>query len=251
MITLSQLRDYVDKILLTSLFSDYCVNGLQVQGKKEITRLATAVSASLETIQAAIAFGANALIVHHGLFWTGDSPVIEGTKREKIQLLLQNNVSLLAYHLPLDANTQFGNNWKAAKDLGWNNLQPFGMHRNQQIGVRGEFSSMPQAAFQKQLEQYYHHAATCVWGGKKEISSAALISGGSYKSIPEAASAGVDCFITGNFDEPAWYQALEEKINFLALGHSATERIGPKALGEHLKEQFNLEYQFIDIHNPF
>ncbi len=251
LIGLKQLIAHLDILLQPSLISDSCPNGLQVQGAPGIGHIGTAVSASLETIQRAVDLGVQTLIVHHGLFWTGDNFEIVGSKREKLSLLLLNNISLLAYHLPLDLHKQYGNNWRAAQEMGWTELEPFGMYRGIPIGVRGTFSSCSVKDFQWKLEEYYEHPATCALGGNQIISSAALVSGGAYKSLQEAAAADVDCFITGNFDEPAWHQAFEEKINFFAMGHSATERIGPRALGEHLQDHFQVKTTFIDVSNPF
>ncbi|NGX42118.1 MAG: hypothetical protein K940chlam7_00395 [Chlamydiae bacterium] len=251
MITLQELCLTLDELLDVPTFSDYCPNGLQVQGTPEIKKVATAVSASLATIQTAVDHGVNALIVHHGMFWKGDSYVVSGVKREKLHLLLKNNISLLAYHLPLDAHQELGNNWKAAQDMQWKNLTPFGEFNGTPIGVKGTINPQSVSDFQKTLENYYQHPANCVFGGKQEVESVGLISGGAYKMISDAIREGLDCFVTGNFDEPVWHQAFEEKVNFFAMGHSATERIGPQALGNHLKEHFGIESTFIDIPNPF
>lgn len=251
MTTLKALSDYLAELLQIALVPDYGPNGLQIEGRQKIKRIATGISADLKTIEAAVSYKADALIVHHGLFWSGDNPVITGSKREKIRLLLQNDISLLSYHLPLDIHREYGNNWKAAQELGWKDLKPFGMMKGIAIGVKGSVSNLSREKFQQQLEKYYKHPATCALGGKRKINTAALISGGAYKSIIEAAAEGIDCFVTGNFDEPVWHQAFEEKINFFALGHAATERIGPRALGEHLKQHFGVEHQFVDTQNPF
>ncbi|MDP1834656.1 MAG: Nif3-like dinuclear metal center hexameric protein [Chlamydiales bacterium] len=249
--TLQELCQHLKTLLTPDLYNDYCPNGLQVEGEPDVTRIVTAVSASEETIHAAIDADADVLIVHHGMFWQGDSPVISGSKRRKLQMLLQNGVSLLAYHLPLDAHNQVGNNWKAAIDLQWQNLAPFGLYRGQNIGVKGDIAETSPDAFKTVLESYYGHTAYHAPGGPTSIRSVALISGGAYKSVVEAAQQGVDAFITGNFDEPAWYLAQEEGIHFYALGHAATERVGPKALATYLQNQFNVSAEFIDIHNPF
>jgi dinuclear metal center YbgI/SA1388 family protein len=245
MITLQELCHYLNGFLQTALFEDYCPNGLQLEGKNEVKRIATAVTADWATIQQAASAQVDLLLVHHGLFWNRDPYPITGIKKEKIALLLKHNISLLAYHLPLDAHPEIGNNWKAAKDLGWQELQPFS------VGVKGRVSHLPVEQCIRQLEQYYDHHAVSALGGAKTIHSIALISGGAYKSLSDAAKESIDLFITGNYDEPAWNVAFEEKINFAALGHTATEKIGPKALGEHLKQQFNLEVRFIDTANPF
>lgn len=251
MITLQELCSYLDQLLQPGLYPDHCPNGLQVEGKKEIARMATAVTASLATIEAAIDMNADALIVHHGLFWNRDSYVISGTKRKKLELLLNKGVSLIAYHLPLDANKEVGNNWRAAKELGWRELEPFGIYNGTAIGVKGVFDVQSRDEFAKGLEVYYGHQAHAAPGGRQLVKSAALISGGAHKSLVEAAESGVDCFVTGSFDEPAWHQAYEEGVNFFALGHSNTERVGPRSLALQLEERFGLPVAFVDVENPF
>lgn len=251
MITRSELLDYLNDFYQSSLYTDVSSNGMQIEGGQNIKKVATAVSASLKTVEKAVKDKVDALIVHHGLFWSRDSYAITGTKKDKVKLLIENEISLLAYHLPMDAHESIGNNWKAAKDLQWFDLKPFYKMNGMFIGVLGHFKEISRENFQKQLEDYYGHVATTALGGKKTVVSAALISGGAYKQIYEAAVMGVDCFITGNFDEPAWPAAFEEKMNFYALGHSATERIGPKALADHLKKQLGIEAFFIKDENPF
>lgn len=243
---LSDFEAFLNNYLNISQFTDFCPNGLQVEGKPIIARVATGVSASLETIERAVDEGVDALIVHHGLFWNRDPYPLIGPKKAKIKLLLEKGISLFAYHLPLDAHVEVGNNWKAAKDFGWNAIEPFF-----DIGVRGSFAPKPVELFMAELEGYYQHLASTALGGKKIVTSAALISGGAYKELGSAAKEKVDCFITGNFDEPAWAAAFEEKINFFALGHTATERVGPKALAEYIQNRLKIECRFLDIHNPF
>ncbi len=249
--SLQEVCEYLDSYLQCSLFKDYGPNGLQVEGKKNIKKIGTAVTASFETIQKAVALRCDALIVHHGLFWRGDPYQIIGPKYEKIKLLIENEMSLLAYHLPLDAHEQIGNNWKAAIDLNFRDLNPFGKMDEQYIGVKGSFEEISVREFKDRLEKYYGHIAHLALGGKENVANAAILSGGAYKLLPEAKEAGVDCFITGNFDEPAWHWAKELKINFFAMGHSATERVGPKAISNHLANVFKCETVFIDVENPF
>jgi dinuclear metal center YbgI/SA1388 family protein len=251
MITLQELCCYLDNLLKIAYFKDYGPNGLQIEGESTISRIVTGVSADLETIQAAVKNEAQVLIVHHGLFWERESGLITGVRKEKIQLLLENGMSLIAYHLPLDAHSEYGNNWKAAQDMNWKNLEPFGVVNGIPIGVKGAIAKIPREALKQKLEVYYNHPAYYAFGGKSDIESCALISGGAHKNLKDAITAGVDCFITGSHDEPIWSMAKEEKINFFALGHSATERVGPKALAEHLHATFALPCEFIDIFNPF
>ncbi|MEX1012678.1 MAG: Nif3-like dinuclear metal center hexameric protein [Waddliaceae bacterium] len=250
MITLQELCDYLEQLFDVSQFLDYCPNGLQVEGKTEIKKVATAVTASLKAIEEAVAMDADLLLVHHGLFWKGGSQIVTGPMRKKLALLLKNKLSLLGYHLPMDAHREFGNNWKAAREMQWKDLQPFFSINGMAIGVQGKVD-LPRIEFQKRLEKYYNHNAQVALGGKEHIFSAGLVSGGAYKQIQDAAVAGLDAFVTGNTDEPAWYLAHEEGVNFYSLGHSATEKIGPKAIGEHLREKFGVDVVFIDCDNPF
>lgn len=243
--------NYLEEYLQASLIKDYCPNGLQIEGPSELHTIGTAVSASLSAIEQAVRLGVQALIVHHGVFWNKDPYPIIGTKKKKIQLLLENGISLIAYHLPLDAHQEIGNNWKAARDLGWEDLKPFGSYNGVPIGVMGTFSEKPIEQMQQELETYYQHSAYPALGGKKRVKTAALISGGAHREITQAVSAEVDCFITGSFDEPIWNLAFEEKINFFPLGHNATERVGIQALGKHLANKFSLTHHFIDLPNPF
>lgn len=248
---LKKLIKHLNELYQADLFKDFCPNGLQVEASDTIKKAATAVSASLETIQKAAKLKVQVLIVHHGLFWNYDSHVISGAKAEKIKILIENGISLLAYHLPMDAHKTIGNNWKAAMDLGWESLEPFYAINGMAIGVKGKTGELSREGFQKKIEKYYAHKAEVAFGGKNKIQTAALVSGGAYKQIKEAAAEEIDAFITGNFDEPAWHYAFEEKINFYALGHAATERVGPKALADTIRQSLKLDCRFIDDNNPF
>lgn len=251
MITLQEICHYLNELLSAADMTDYAPNGLQVEGRGEVRTVATAVTASLHTIEQAVQEGVDLLLVHHGLFWNKDSYVIHGVKRRKLQLLLDNQISLLAYHLPLDAHAVYGNNWRAATDMGWQDLQPFCPINGVPIGVRGTVSQLTPDALKRKLEAYYQHPAHVALGGKPIIESVALISGGAHRYIADAIGSGIDAFITGSFDEPVWHQAFEEKIHFYALGHAATETVGPRALGVQLTERYGLPCKFLDEPNPF
>lgn len=246
-----QLEDYLNGFLNSATIKDYCPNGIQIEGRDEIKTIATAVSANLKTIQAAIELEVDALVVHHGIFWQNDPYTLLGAKKNKIALLLQAGISLFAYHLPLDAHLEVGNNWQAARDLNWRAIEPFGLYNGTKIGIKALLEEQQIESLIQTLENYYQHPATSALGGKKKITSVALVSGGAYKEIVQAANEGIDCFITGNFDEPAWSMAFENKIHFLAMGHCATERVGPKALAKHIQEKLELSCHFIDDNNPF
>lgn len=251
MLILASLCNYLEELLQSHNIHDYCPNGLQVEGKKQINKIAFAVTANLRTIEKAIEAKADALIVHHGLFWQKDSQRIEGVKRKKIALLLENNLSLLAYHLPLDAHRELGNNWKAAKDLAWQDLKGFGNFNGLEIGVQGRFAALPIDEFKRQIENYYQCKVHKALGGKETIETAAIVSGGAYRSIEEAAKKKIDCFISGNFDEPAWNIAHEEGLHFFAVGHYASETVGPKALKNWIAKELDVATEYIDVPNPF
>lgn len=248
---LKELTSYLNDLIPDRGIIDFCPNGLQVEGNSEITTLATAVTASLETIEFAIKIGVDALIVHHGLFWSKDSYVIQGVKKKKLASLLKNGISLFAYHLPLDLHPVFGNNWKAAEDMNWKNLEPFFSVNGIFLGVKGEIPGIPREELKFQLEKYYDHKATVALGGPEQVHKIALVSGGAHKAIVDAAEEGMEAFVSGSFDEPSWHESRERKINFYALGHSATERVGPIALAKHLEKAIGLPCTFIDTPNPF
>ncbi len=248
---LKTFSQYIDSILQPALFQDGSINGIQVEGKKKIAHIAVAVTASLYSIRKAKSIKADCLIVHHGLFMKGKDYVINGSLKDMLSILLESDISLLGYHLPLDAHKELGNNWPAAKLLGWTDLEPFGSFQGMKIGVKGSCLPTSQAQFQKQLEKFYGHKAAAVFGGPKIIRSCALISGGAHKAIHEAVHDEVDCYVTGTSDEPIWHTAVQDKINFFAMGHSATETLGVKLLGQHLAEHFDLKVSYIHENNPF
>ena len=251
MITLQDLLQYLNQLLQPELFSDVCPNGLQVEGKKTISRVAFAVSASLATIKQAVTLKADALVVHHGIFWDKISCVLLGPKKQKFQLLLENEISLLAYHLPLDAHQTVGNNWKAARDLDLTNLKAFGSLGEAKIGVKAQIKPTLVENFQTKLEAYYEHVAYTALGGKKQISSVAIVSGGAHWMIEQAIQEEIDCFITGSFDEPIWDLAYENGMHFFALGHFSTEKIGVKSLKQITTKHFAIPTHFINLFNPF
>lgn len=252
MIRIADLISHLNSLFSPHLFSDFCPNGLQI-GLEEslVQKVAVAVTADLATINQAIEDCFDTLIVHHGIFWKGMAYPITGITYRRIQQLLTHNISLISYHLPLDAHPTIGNNWKTACDCNWEHLQPFGSG-SPKLGVMGTFAPIHITDFVQQLEMYYEVPVKVqALKGPEIISSAALISGGAYKELPEAAACGVDCFITGNYDEPAWSLAEENHINFLAFGHTATEKIGPKALASYLRNTLQIPAFFLDTDNPF
>ncbi len=251
-----ELIQYLDQFLESGRFRDYCPNGLQVEGRPEISRIALGVSASAELIERAIAWNADALLVHHGLFWTGDPQALKGWRRRRLALTLGADLNLIAYHLPLDAHPEVGNNAVLARGLGLSNLKPFGQSGGQPIGIVGDLPS-PQTP-----ETILPHIASlCGYpvdrpeplaflNGPPLVRRVAIITGRAGKMIEDAAAAGADLFITGEPEEPAMAWASEMNIHFVAAGHYNTETFGVRALGQHLSDRFGLQTEFISIPNP-
>lgn len=252
MLQLHELCLFLDNELEPHKFKDFAPNGLQVEGAREVSKIATAVSSGLDTIEKAAQSGAQALIVHHGLYWKNQCYLPKNVLRKKLELLFKNNMSLIAYHLPLDASEDVGNNWEAARQMGWNELKAFPEHENHALGVKGTIAPTSAEDFQKELEAFYDHKAHVAHGKKPLIEHVALISGGAHWQLQEAIDEDLDAFITGSFDEPIWNLARESGVHFFALGHHATERIGVQTLGNLVKDHFaDVEVEFIDSDNPF
>ncbi|MDX8386457.1 MAG: Nif3-like dinuclear metal center hexameric protein [Gallionella sp.] len=245
---LEELRDYNASLLQTGLFKDYCPNGLQVEGRTEVKRIATGVTASQQVLDEAIAWGADAILVHHGYFWRNEDAAITGLKKKRIGQLLRNDVSLLAYHLPLDAHAELGNNAQLGKLLGFNAQGRFG---DQDIVWLGELESpQPLAQFSKQIEHDLQRTPLIIGNSTKSIRKVAWCTGGAQGYFEAAIAQGVDAYITGEVSEQNYHLSCETGVAFISAGHHATERYGIQALGAHLAEKFGLEHQFFDQDNP-
>ncbi len=249
-VTLQEFAHHLNEYIDPYAIEESAYNGIQVSCTRPITKIATAVSASIETIEKAIELQATALIVHHGIFRKKDVHSITGLTYKKIKLLMDHDIALLCYHLPLDAHQDIGNNWKAARDLGLENLQSFCWHAKHPIGVIGTIAPMLFDDFTQQAQEYYGRYAQAV-KVKNTISTIAIVSGGADGFIADAAYAGADCFITGRVDEPVWDTAQELGISFLAFGHYSTETVGPRALAQYAQQTFDIETVFIKTENPF
>lgn len=250
-VKLVDLARFADGLLGVERFSDYCPNGLQVEGRGEVGHLVSGVTASQALIEAAISVQADAILVHHGYFWKGESPCVTGMKRRRLGLLLQHDISLLAYHLPLDAHPELGNNAQLAKRLGirvTGGLQP---DLRDPIGNVGCFErALPAAAVSELIAERLGRAPLWVAGGDHTIKTIAWCTGGGQGYIEQAAALGVDAFLSGEVSEQTVHCARELGLHFFAAGHHATERYGAAALGEYLAREFSLTHQFIDIENP-
>jgi dinuclear metal center YbgI/SA1388 family protein len=245
---LIELRDYIGSELGVNRFRDYCPNGVQVEGRAEIKRIATGVTASQAVLEAATAWGADAILVHHGYFWRSEDAAITGIKKRRVAHLLKHDISLLAYHLPLDAHPEFGNNAQLGDLLGFIEQGRFG---DQDIACYGELA---QAQTLQQLSQHIqytlHRAPQVIGHANPNIVRIAWCSGGGQSYFEQAVALGVDAFLTGEISEQNVHVAQETGVVFIAAGHHATERYGVQALGEHLASRFGLEHRYFDQDIP-
>jgi dinuclear metal center YbgI/SA1388 family protein len=245
---LYELRDYIGTLLETTEFHDYCPNGLQVAGREQVARIASGVTASQRLLEAATAWNADAILVHHGYFWRGEDATITGIKKRRVAHLLQHGVSLLAYHLPLDAHAELGNNTQLARLLG---LAERGRFGEQSIACHGEllqpktlgqFSLAISAALQREPQ--------VIGDPGRVIKRVAWCSGAAQSYFQQAIDLGAEAFLTGEISEQYVHIAEETGVAFIAAGHHATERYGVQALGEHLANRFGLEHRYFDMDVP-
>ncbi len=237
---------YLNVLLDVGSFKDYGPNGLQVQGRAEIRRLISGVTASLALIDAAIEARADALLVHHGLFWRGQDGRLTGWLGERVRRLMVNQISLFAYHLPLDAHPIWGNNTQLGKRLGFETESRFG---EQNLAcLASTHTTLTELGCR--VQQTLDRDPVIVAGDGREIRRVAWCTGGAQGYFEDAIRAGADAFITGEISEPQAHLARETGVAFLGCGHHATERFGAPALGAHLAGHFALDHSFIDIPNP-
>lgn len=247
-----ELEQLLNDHLSPHLIKDYCPNGMQIEGKKEVRKIVTGVTASLALIEKAVELGADAILVHHGYFWKGEDEPIRGMKGKRIRSLIQNDINLYAYHLPLDIHPDLGNNAMLAELLGIEVLGGLEGH-DQSVAMFGEFTQ-PLTANQLSerialaLNRQPLHIAP--ENDDKFIKSVGWCTGGGQDFIDLAVAKGLDAYISGEISERTTYSAREQGIHYFAAGHHATERYGVKALGEWLAQYHGVEVMFIDIDNP-
>ena len=242
------LNNYLNTLLQPERFSDYCPNGLQVEGKQEINKIVTGVTASMALLQAARRANADAILVHHGYFWRGEALPITGIKKHRIQFLLQHDINLFAYHLPLDAHSKLGNNVMLAKKL---DLTMTGRAGEKEMLLLAELKSpQPLQSLVNLIETKLNRKPQVIGDMNKPIKKIALCTGAAQGYIEQAAAAGVDAYISGEISEQTVHVAIESGVSYISAGHHATERYGIQALGEHLAQKFDLQHEFIDIDNP-
>lgn len=248
-----ELEKELSNILKPNKFKDYAPNGLQVQGKENICKIVTGVTASQALIDCAVEKKADAILVHHGYFWKNESPVLTGIKYNRIAKLIKNDINLFGFHLPLDAHLHLGNNAQLIKRFGLNNVEPLQpwLDVSESIGVVGYFlEPQPIESVKAIIEKALGKPVLLEKVNDTLISKVALCSGGAQGYIDQAADVGADLYVTGEVSEQTIHVARERGVNFIAAGHHATERYGVMALGEHLKECYGLDVEFVDIDNP-
>ena len=246
-----QLEQLLNEKLSPELIKDYCPNGLQIEGRPEVKKIITGVTASKALIDKAIELEADAILVHHGYFWKGEPQAIRGMKGARIKALIQNDINLYGYHLPLDIHPELGNNAKLAELLGISvegGLEP----TPQSVAIYGSFEQPISSAelserIEKALNRKSLHIAPET---DKPIKTIGWCTGGGQDYIELAAQKGLDAFISGEISERTTYSAREQNIHYFSAGHHATERYGIKALGEWLAKEHGFEVEFIDIDNP-
>ena len=245
---LTELLDYTGRLLQVDRWRDYCPNGLQVQGRPEVMRIVSGVSASKDLLEAALEANADLVLVHHGYFWKNEDQRVIGIKHDRLKFLLQHDLNLVAYHLPLDAHPELGNNAQLANLLGFEIEGWFG---EQPIGAYG---SLQEAAsldvLGRRVAQVLNRAPLLVGEPDRPIRRVAWCSGAAQDYLQQAIGLGVDAFLTGEVSEHTVHLARESGVAFIAAGHHATERYGVRALGDHLAREFGLAHRFIDLYNP-
>ncbi|MGD9888587.1 MAG: Nif3-like dinuclear metal center hexameric protein [Halothiobacillaceae bacterium] len=252
-VTRETLLSYCEQLLRVDAFADYAPNGLQVEGRANVKRIISGVTASQALLDAAVEQGADTVLVHHGYFWKGEDARVLGMKRQRLATLLRHDINLVAYHLPLDGHSIYGNNAQWAMSLGLKETQGFLGAPNARIGVRGVLpEAQTGAALKLSLERILQREVLHIpaKSPNRPLRSLGLCSGGAQGYIAEAAALGLDAYLSGEISEQTVHIAREMGIDYFACGHHATERFGVRALGEHLADTFGIEHLFLDMPNP-
>lgn len=240
----------MNRYLQVEQYQDYCPNGLQVEGREQVKRVITGVTASQALLDAAIVADADMVLVHHGYFWRGENPCVTGMRKQRLHTLLKHDLNLVAYHLPLDGHDVVGNNAQLAQRL---DIIPSGRFGDMkpQLGWVGRLAEPMRAQdFAVLVEERLGRAVLHVGEAEDMVETVAWCSGAAQGFIEQAQETGVDVYLSGEISEPTAHVARETGIHYIAAGHHATERYGVQALGDWLAEEYGVEHQFIDIDNP-
>ena len=249
--TRNELLNAFNTLLQPECFKDYGPNGLQVEGKAKVRKIVSGVTASLALIEAAVAVNADAIFVHHGLFWRGQSGTVTGWMKQRLALLLRHDINLYAYHLPLDAHPELGNNAQLGLQLGLSATSRFGDQNLGFLGAKSDGGSFQSAqALSEHVEKVLNRPVAKVLSSHTAINNIAWCTGGAQSYFEAAIAAGADAFITGEISEPQAHYAREMNVSFIACGHHASERYGSPAVAAHVAAQHGLAHEFIDIDNP-
>ena len=241
-----ELAAYLDGLLEAGRFRDYCPNGLQVEGRQEVRRIVCGVTASQALLEAALAADADALLVHHGWFWRGEDGRVTGIRRARLKTLLENDLSLFAYHLPLDAHAELGNNAQLARLMGW---AVAGRFAEQDVGFIGNTEGTAGDIAEK-LALKLGRLPLLVGDAARPVKRIAWCSGGAQGWFEQAIAAGADAYVSGEISEQTVHLAQESGVPYIAAGHHATERYGVQAVGAHLAGRFGLECRYVELDNP-
>ena len=251
MAKLQDIIQWCDQTLKSPEFKDYAPNGLQIEGKTEVRKILAAVTASQDAIDAAIRENADLLLVHHGYFWKGEAYPITGMRGKRIKSLIQHDISLLAYHLPLDSHPSLGNNAAIADLLKLERIEALDPSERHPIGNIGYLNQpMPVEVFKKFVSEKLKVDAIHLPADKTMIEKVGFCTGGAQDFIVKAAEQSCDAYISGEVSERTFYEAKELGVHYFACGHHATERYGVQRLGQAISEQFDIEYIYFELNNP-
>lgn len=242
----NELAAYLDGLLESGRFRDYCPNGLQVEGRADVRRIVCGVTASQALLESALAADADAVLVHHGWFWRGEDGRVTGIRRARLKTLLENDISLFAYHLPLDAHAELGNNAQWGRLMGW---RIDGRFAEQDVGFLGGTEGTAEEVADK-LALKLGRLPLLVGDAARPVKRIAWCSGGAQGYFEQAIAAGADLYVSGEISEQTVHLAQESGVPYIAAGHHATERYGVQAVGAHLAERFGIECRYIELDNP-
>lgn len=243
----NELLRFLDGLLQPERLRDYCPNGLQVEGRPLIRRLLTAVTACQQVLDEAVAGGADALLVHHGYFWRGEDGRVTGLRKRRLATLLNHDISLFAYHLPLDVHPEYGNNAQLAAACGWTADGRFG---EQDVGWLGTLPACKVSDLAARIASVTGRTPLLLGDPDRMVRRIAWCSGGAQSYFESAIACGVDVYVSGEVSEPTTHLARESGVAYLGAGHHASERFGVRALGERVAAEFGLDVRFVDVDNP-